>query len=834
MKTRLLILTLTLAACLPATVSAQLPDEALKCFKWFSTLGYPDVKEARWAEIWNGSWSSSGGQDTPKAHTGMGFVTKETKVDFSTVRPDLTTGTWKKSKPGTPDHERVGFEERPFLPMIERRLDTLRHPPKDTWSRFGAKLGEKAEVFFLAYVCWQRGEEKLAAQLYTEAQKLAVRRSDTQAAVSMQEDLEIELSHAAMWDAVLRCGGGGLNTSLWGGSPGGKFEPRTSLLASFRRILKLFPHTLHAERARQCIAMLERMVKEDEEHPTLTQKQIDELPQDKRIAELVWMLRDQNGHQWSQPGWCDVFSMEEKGTTPAHQLLAIGYPAAPALIEALTDDRFSRSVGFHRNFHFSHTILTVGDCAQQILSRMSGQNFYSPASTSGYMSNEDKMLEVQKAARKWWDDYQKKGKKQMLVDSIAAGRTSPGPLVQQLKEEAPEAVADAVLRGTKKADSEWLHRQFIQQLGLLKSPAATEMLLELMVKKGAETGVRLDAAEQLFNQDHPKALPAILREWSLFSTTAPYDPTNGFDQMADLLIASGDSQAMSRLVDHWDDRPVSERFKIVEKLGESLGSPVSEHGFSNPKRRPVSPEARDTAVALLAHALEDHEKRDGMSGSNGDFSFTNPLVCDFALWSLHRIDGKKYAFSPKAGRRQRDAERIAAANTWRQEHQKPLLQPPPPPRPRLTEKDALKIVEVQIEPANGFEEIPLIKQALALRDSPFGPKTISALLIRFASEETPGIRGLRIEALREDDLTGVELHLRIEPGKYPAENGPGWNTRHSGQIGAKFLSSSGGSCSFSSASEAAAWDDFEEQLTQALKSPPATSFEFSAGLKASH
>jgi len=403
MKTRHFFL--ILGACLPAMSSAQLPDEALNCFKWFSTLGYPDVKEARWAELWIGSLSSSGGQDTPKARTIKGFITKESDAEFTLVKSDLTTATIKKPKPETPADERVGFKERPLQEMIEQQLESLRHPPKEAFWRFGSRLGLKAETFFLAYVCWQRGEENQAAQLYQaallydkESENLPSGDSKKRKPRPMQEDLEIDLGHAAMWNAVLRCGGRGSS---------GKSEPRIALLEAFRQVVRLFPHCKHVERANQIAATLERMIKEDEQHLALTQEQIDQLPQDKRIAELVWMLRDQNGYQQRQPGWCDVFSMmfsinkEEK--SPAHQLLAIGYPAAPALIEALTDDRFSRSVGFHRSFYFSHTILTIGDCAQQILERLTGQKFHSPDATSANMSNEEKMIAVQKAARKWWE-----------------------------------------------------------------------------------------------------------------------------------------------------------------------------------------------------------------------------------------------------------------------------------------------------------------------------------------------------------------------------------------------------------------------------------------------
>lgn len=400
MKIRHLIL--ILGACLPAIAPAQLPDEALQCFKWFSTLGYPDVKEARWAEIWTGSWSSSGGKDTPKARTTEGFVTKETPAEFSAVKLDLIPATLSKSKPDAPAHESVRFEERPFLTMIAQQLEALRHPPENVFKRMESTPGQR-EVFILSYICWQRGQLDLAAQLYGELQKQPFRDYRiTGRNVTMQERLEILLGYNAMWDAVLRCGGGRLGWNNWAGS--GKLETRTALIEAFRRIVRLFPRSFEAREAGQYAATLERMVNEDQKHPALTQEQIDQLPLEKRIAELVGMLRDQNGHQTSLPGGCDVFFTNTKPEwkSPAHQLLDIGYDAVPALIEALTDERFSRSVGFRHASHFSHAILTIGECAEQILTQTTGQNFYSTDSTSGSFSHEEEMVSLQKAARDWW------------------------------------------------------------------------------------------------------------------------------------------------------------------------------------------------------------------------------------------------------------------------------------------------------------------------------------------------------------------------------------------------------------------------------------------------
>ncbi|MGV3660157.1 MAG: hypothetical protein ACO1TE_08225 [Prosthecobacter sp.] len=812
-------------------VKAQVTEEALQCFQWFSTLGYPDVREARWAEVWRDQHSLSGPGDTPQAHTLTGFITGETETTFTVLTLDLTQATLTKSKAGTPVHVQTAFEERPFVPMARQRLDELEHPPARGFGRHDVCLGHKAEVFFLAYACWRRGEAGLAARLYAQAEKLEHTYTGGSVATTMQEALEIDLGHAAMWDAVVRCGGTRLRWRTI--SFREDLEPRVSLLEAFRRIVRLFPRCAHLERAKQSVAMLERMVAEDKSHPVLAQAQIDQLPQEQRIAELVWMLRDQNGQQWMQPGTCDVLRSASRDRVPSagHQLVAIGTPAVPALIEALTDERFSRSVGFGRSSHFSHRILTVGECAQQILRRISGQNFNRLAATAGELSVEDKRLAIQQSAQAWWEKYQQKGKRQVLVDSIAAGDVQPAPLIQQLKAEAPEAVADAVLRGADNARSEGLVRSYIAELDMLKSPAATQRLLKLM-QTHPTLIVRLEAAGRLLNQEHPQALPAILHEWGVFPAADHNGLATGFQELVDLLAASGAEQAVRRLVAGWDDRPPYERLEIVEKLGDWLGDPAKEHSFTEVKARPVTPGAKAAAVELLAHALEDTDMRDGMAGSRGEFEFSSPRICDFALWALHEIDGRTYAFSPRAGRRQHDVERIAAANVWRRAHQQPLLPPPAPASPRLEEKDALKIVAVRMEPATGLADSFVARRALELRGTAFMPQTLPGMLRDFASQSMPGASGLRVEASREDDLTGVVLHLRISPGRYPQKDDQRLRTTWHGRVGREHLGCSSGESTLRSAREAGRWRAFEEEISKHLNAPPTTAFIIGASLEA--
>lgn len=68
--------------------------------------------------------------------------------------------------------------------------------------------------------------------------------------------------------------------------------------------------------------------------------------------------------------------------------------------------------------------------------------------------------------------------------------------------------------------------------------------------------------------------------------------------------------------------------------------------------------AMDVAESLLAHALEDIAARTGTGGSYGDYRYSNPRICDFALWALHRILPDRYVFSAVAEEAERDIERI--------------------------------------------------------------------------------------------------------------------------------------------------------------------------------
>ncbi len=408
----------SLHASNPVVVSAVAKED----FQWFSGLGYPDVKESPCVEVWTGSFVAT---VPPTALTKFGFLLQAGDGKFEVFTLDLCRVTFTDTKPGTAPHQRVGYEEYSFQRLAEEFVPWLSKPDENSsrqmQRQFGLRLGWKAQTFVLAWACWRRGEAKLAQPLYDAAKDIEPWEFPHEKItndLTFRESIETELAHAATWQAVLLFGGGEWH------SPIQNQIPREQLLVVFRRLERNFPRNPHKEQVRHIVALLEQMVEEDKEHQPLTQEQIAKLPVEDQIREWIFQLRDQKGVQWGQPGWCDIFAEQgtATGDSPAHQLVQIGHPAVPQLIEALEDERFSRSVGYHRDFHFSHHILTVGDCAQQILNRIAKRSFYDPATTSSYMASDNQVAQTRSKAEKWWSDFQDNGDGANPIDLKPNGR----------------------------------------------------------------------------------------------------------------------------------------------------------------------------------------------------------------------------------------------------------------------------------------------------------------------------------------------------------------------------------------------------------------------------
>ena len=737
------------ARCLAQAASPQaaekgvLTDADRKAITWFDTLDYPNLAGRRCVRVATGWWSRSSDDSATNRYL-FGFLLSEKGDEFTVFWSDLSTHVFRRTPPRTPEHLRVGYNEVDLKVAAAAQLAQLRKPPdkEDHWRRFGERLSERGEVFVLARACAANGLEPSAHELIAEAAKMPARQTG-EAPGDLVEALSQEIAHGRMWQAVVEFGDPAIS--------------RKELLERFRFIVKHFPTSEHAARAKETADLLAQMVKEDDEHARQGAKALDKLPTRERVAELIFRLRDQNGHQWSQPGWCDIFDdfggIKDGGKTPAHRLVAVGFDAVPQLIDVLDDRRFTRSVGFHRDFYFSHHVLRVGDCALAIIERIAGRSFYARRTTSSEMMKEGQESEVRKEIRKWWGEVQAKGEKQVLVEAVGVGDQNAVYQAEQLLKKYPQGALGPIVAAAKKQTDGYLRARLVDLVTQIPGDASSKFLLEEM--KGSPCGkAAVAAAHGMLRRGSAEALPAMIALWERVSATPVSDktaegappcalpPYEGTEEVIEFLAGCGDPKAVDALAKHMRAHGIDRRIAIVSVFGHGSFGVISSGGgggLSPGKSGPTQKESVKKAVErLLVAALEDTEQREGMSGSWGDKSFQDPRVCDLAAHVLAQRFPKKYRFDLSATLMDRDRQRLAMLNEWRKEQNLSAIPLPQPKRivpapatttePLLakvvaagsTERRKQAIAELQ---RLGLPALPAVRQRLTVLDAKHAART---------------------------------------------------------------------------------------------------------------
>jgi hypothetical protein len=392
MKTSLLLIAL---ATSPVVAHAE-PDAGMAAdFEWFSKLGYPDVKELKFVRFFYG-WTIYGA-DRREELWRNGFLLEDTPEKLKGLNLMFNSVELPKRKYGVATQYR--YEPADLVAFANAEV----HPrdPKDNSSRHrfnaGPHFPERTHRFVLGWMCARKGLDDLAAQLFAAAQISEgfaqpgqIDRERYGAAWPFRDKLERDIGHFEIWRTVLA-----FRDPL---------VSRRELLARLRALPEHFPHCDHLPRAAAMAAVLAQMVAEDAAHPARTDEEIAKLPPAEQVSEWIFRLREQNGSQFGEPGGMDIFATDDgRKDSPAHQLVNLGNAAVPALIAALGDRRFTRSVSCWRSFTFSHDVTTIGDAALKIIQRIAGREFYRSGSVTGTMALDNKTDKVRAAVQAWWD-----------------------------------------------------------------------------------------------------------------------------------------------------------------------------------------------------------------------------------------------------------------------------------------------------------------------------------------------------------------------------------------------------------------------------------------------
>jgi len=675
----------------------QLAAEQVRLFEWFSTLGFPDVKHARFVR-----YPHSLDGEPLKVHFEHGFVVGESKDEWSVLTCDI---------------KREQVPKKPWFPLI-RPADWTCHAEdlaafaKATLASQAKLATEDSEVgrgwwhsrtsrlFFLGWACSRQGLDEPAAKLFEIVTNLRDRELGLPSgSATLQRRIAADLAHEEFIAAQF-----GLSRD----------EPREQILTRLELIPKRFPGIETVDWAREMARILRPMVREDGEHAKQEQrnKPFAERSRKEQIAELIFELRDQHGESFSPKDREDIFADVHNGESPAHRLFKIGYEAVPQLIEALSDERFSRTVDFNRSWNdwrlsVRHHVLTVGDCALQILERLSDREFFQQRDS--FMSESPMLIAaVKQAALQWYKELEpelkRKGERQILIDGVQSADWASTRLAQPLLDKYPDAAIPALASAARKATDKHVMLEFVQLMDRAVGKGLIPTLLDEL-KNSPSLDERITVATLLLKYKRTDGVAPLIEEWKRSAQQSV--PSDTLVELAFYLGKCGKADAVTALALGLDQRPAKVRLAAVgsfarndsiEVIGRSLN--YLTFLYQGAGRKSLLPEYKGDAalsaaiVNLLLGELQDTEPAGDGPGRWGDTKFSDPRIADVAAQVLHELDPGRFPFDLSAPPADRDRQRVLLVNAWRKTRNLPEL-PVQKPRsiPPIAEQKLMPLLD---------------------------------------------------------------------------------------------------------------------------------------------
>jgi hypothetical protein len=461
--------------------------------------------------------------------------------------------------------------------------------------------------------------------------------------------------------------------------------------------------------------------------------------------------------------------------------------------------------------------LTVGDCAVAILQRIAGKSFYRPASTSGYMSNENKNSATREAVEVWWSEFQKKGEEQMLIEGTEAGDGNAPSQAEFLINRYPKVALASLIKGTRTSTDDWVKTRLVQLFEKIDSPDALAFLEQEMHKGASSPSV--SAAAILIRKGRHEAIAVMIHEWEKSPNTGP-DDLHGPNELVRFLASVDSPEAINALGRNLQDCALNARMAVVETVGEG-GSWWYAH--SSATNRSVA--THEACEKLLVTALQDDGQVMGESGSRMGKNYINPRVCDITGFFLNQHWPERYNFDLSASLKVRDNQRIECQNVWRRAHSLSLLALPTPTN-HVSTNEAAKVTAIEwktntVKPSDVFGA-----RVEAFRNRILAATNVVDLLTTYASNPESETSGLVFEARKDEDLTGVKLSICLLPGT-PQNPKDDWNFAEGAMLGQKAIDCRAGGIW---ATKKRSWEDLAKAISTAVSDSPETPFAINVKL----
>ncbi|MEZ4448459.1 MAG: hypothetical protein R3B09_03190 [Nannocystaceae bacterium] len=444
------------------------------------------------------------------------------------------------------------IQEVDFLAALRAELAEVERRPAEAIEEVEFEMRGRAgpgSVRWLARARWAEmlGDDALARRALDQVVRFAARECRARRCTT-ESVLRDGLQTKLLWQAVDGLAG---------------WRSRAEVRALLVRALAIAPRGEHVDEARALLERTEATLASDRSGADAWPDAA--LPEAERIARLVHLLREQNGRQWSQPGACDPLRVDPSIRNPAAELIAIGRPAIPALIDHVVDETLTRSVGFHRDFYFSHQVLSVGEVALVILEGVAGRRFTGGEAAAG-QQDDARMRAIQAEARAWWSSAQhRSAEEQLLVDLRAAPEGDRPGLVLRVLARAGLGPWDelvALFHGTRDpgvrarlipvmnqgsgaTDPPGLHVTVLGPVGD-EPPEEQAKIVELLraALGDVDPRVRLAAAEALQGRGRSEGLAVLIRDLEAIQDPAARGGV-GFGAYFGALLDEGSPEAVA-------------------------------------------------------------------------------------------------------------------------------------------------------------------------------------------------------------------------------------------------------------------------------------------------
>ena len=692
-------------------LSAQLTESDRKVLDWYDGLELHDFSMQPLVKVDTGWWSQAQ-NDPPKNRSIHAFLVDESGDEFSVMTLGLEKRTFKRTADGTPAHEKVDFQEVDLAEFAGQSATRIAN--KDTFGRMNSPA---VELFVLARACESHSLDEVAHDLLEESERLINRSRDVSAPKSnFQQKLAEDLAHSKTWMTVLKLDDSEI--------------PWVEVQRDFAWIQKNFPDTRHAQRCKDSAEMLADIIAKNKTHQAPDDFKSLSVPE--QVTELIFQLQNQDGAQLSQPGSCNIFFTDTIGgwgaeaagrdpdqipKSPARQLVDLGHVAVPQLIEALSDRRFTRSVGYHRNFYFSHHVLRVGDCSRIILEQIANRSFHSKEGS------------VKQQVTDWWAAIESKGEKAVLIEAVEAGDHNSVHQAAQLIDKYPDIALPSIIKCAKKTDSQYVRSRMVEFAGKFNDQARDFIINELKTSDGIF--IKFAAGETLLKTDQRQlVIDYFIENWQAllkknWITPAPIgvmvmEP----EQMIEFVAGLNDPIAINSLRDSFPEMKVRVRMAMTTVFyPKHRGGIYSGGGIASLPDIEFSEDSEKVIQELLVQALNDEQRNFNVSGIWGTTEYHSPRICDLAGYVLAARYPDQYEFDFGASRIIREQQRIAIINQWRADNQIELLPLPKPRAAHTFDADKLNTIVGSISNANTESEVSKLIDRL----KSFGPSAFPTL-----------------------------------------------------------------------------------------------------------